>query len=112
MSEQDLKLTEFRRAWMDADGHYVDDIRDANGDGSLIQAIEYNWWRHQANWSMAATAALEKTNPTIATLLQSATDLNNKIKDGREKAEHIVKIVGKSAKIAEALGKLLKAVAQ
>ncbi|NBW09623.1 MAG: hypothetical protein EBR82_16520 [Caulobacteraceae bacterium] len=111
MSDAGEKLVEFKRAWMDADTSYVGDIQKAGNDPSLVQEIDANWWRHQANWSMAATAALEKNSTEIQDLLRDAKQANDSIKAGRARAEEIGALVRKSSTAADALSKLLKAVA-
>lgn len=111
MSDAADKLEEFGRAWRDADRNYSADVAAAKGDTAVIQQIERNWWTHQANWAMAATAALSKTNDVIQQLTADAKSLNDRIEKGREDAEKIAKIVKDSAKVGAALTKLLAAVA-
>lgn len=111
MSSAEEKLEEFGRAWRDADRNYSADIAAANNDRSVIQQIEQNWWTHQANWAMAATAALSNTSPVIEQLTADAKSANDRIKERRESAEAIVKIAKDSAKVGASLAKLLAAVA-
>ncbi len=111
MSSAQEKLVEFARAWKDADDNYSADVAKAAGKPDLIHQIEVNWWGHQANWAMAATAALEKTSPDIEKLTADAKKLSDDIVAAREAADKIVDIVKGSSKVAKALASLLKAVA-
>lgn len=111
MSDHLTKLKEFQRAWIDAEKSYVSDIMAAKGDMILIQAIDINWWRHQANWSMAATAALERTSPAIVSILNDAKDANDRIERERKGAANLAKIIRASSAAAKSLAKLLEAVA-
>lgn len=112
MTSRQKKLDEFARAWVDADRNYSADVAAAEGNAPLLQKIEANWWRHQANWSMAATAALEANNEKIQAIFDEAKAANDAIKEAREKAEGIAKIVRSSSAAATALSKLLEALAK
>lgn len=106
------KLEEFSRAWVDADINYSADAAAASGNPKLIQKIAANWWRHQANWSMAATAALEKNNAEIRAVFDEAKAANDAIDAARERAAGMATVVRSSANAAKALGKLLEAISK
>lgn len=111
MSDQLKRLLEFQRAWIDADNSYVADISAASPDAVLMQTVDDNWWRHQANWAMAATAALEQTNDLITALHKDAKALNDRIERERLGAKRIPKLVRDSSAVAGKLAGLLNAVA-
>jgi hypothetical protein len=109
---KDTRLREFQRALQDATENLAADIAAAQGNAELIQKIQANYWKHHANWSMAATAALEKNNDRIQALFDDAKAANKAIKEARKKAEDIATIVRSSSNVATALTQLLENVAK
>lgn len=111
MTTKAEKLEEFARAWSDADANYADDIAAAGTDTKLRHDMDRNWWQHQTNWAMAATAALEENNDKVEALYNEAKDANDAIAKGRKDAQKITKIVKASGAVAKSLAGLLKALA-
>lgn len=109
MSTKAQKLKEFARAWRDADSHYAADYGAAGADEKLRHEIDRNWWQHQTNWALAATAALEENNEKVEALYLQAKEANDAIIKGRKDAEKIAKIVRASGAVAKSLSGLLKA---
>jgi hypothetical protein len=112
MTSRKDKLAEYERAWADADTNYVDDVLATGQDRSLKQAVDRNWWRHQANWADAATAALERNSAAIDAAFQAAKQANDDVEARRKAAGDFAKLVKASGQAASALSKLLDEVAK
>ncbi len=109
---KDEKLQEFQKAWMDALTHYPQDMATAGTDAALRHEIDANKWKHQANWALAATAALEKNSPAVSDAFEAAKTANRTVAAGRKNAAKIAEIVSGSASAASALADLLKKASQ
>lgn len=111
MSTAQDKLSEFQRAWMDADANYQKDLDATAGNGALAHDVETNWWIHQANWARAATAALDANSTAIDAAFQKAKTANDSVVAARKKAEGLIDAINGSSEAARALTSLLKALA-
>jgi hypothetical protein len=62
------------------------DVAAVGGRPELIQAIEANWWKHQANWAMAGAAAMDKNSAAIQSMFDDAKAANDAVEADRKAA--------------------------